>query len=74
MQPLRESQVLELINSQAGLAEYASQSANRNLSMVWHDCYTHTLVDGFCVFDMASSLADLHEARGLQLSFDLWVA
>ena len=32
------------------------------------------LVGGPCVFDVASSLADLHEARGLQLPFDLWVA
>ena len=64
----------KLVNSQAGLPEYASQGADRNLSMMWHDCYTHTLVGGLCVFDVASSLADLHEARRLQLPFDLWVA
>ncbi len=65
-----ESQILELVNSQAGLSEYASQDADRNLSISWHDCHTHTLVGGLCVFYVASSLADLREARGLQLPFD----
>ena len=38
-----ESQILELVNTQAGLPEYASQGADRNFSMMWHDCYTHNL-------------------------------
>ena len=65
---------IELVHAQSCLMQYAAECADSNLAVSWHNCGASASIGRSSELDMASSLADLCEARRPQSArdFAIW--